>query len=71
MDHMLRELTELKYIRTGAYTHGNEYWGSIQQVNTDHMVMELSGFKYIRTGSCTRGNESWGSTREECFQAAE
>jgi len=42
MDHMLRELNELKYIRTGSYTQGNEPWGSTQQVNVDHMVTELN-----------------------------
>jgi hypothetical protein len=68
---MLRELTELKYIRTGSSTHGNEPWGSIQQVNTDHMVMELSGFKYIKTGSYTHGNEPWSFTAEEYVQPAE
>jgi len=41
MDHMLRDLNELKYIRTGSYTQGNEPWGPTQQVNMDHMVTEL------------------------------
>jgi len=42
MDHMLRELNELEYIRTGSYTQANEPWGSTQQANMDHMVTELS-----------------------------
>jgi hypothetical protein len=42
MDHMLRELYELQYIRTGSYTQDNEPWGSTKQVNMGHMVTELS-----------------------------
>jgi hypothetical protein len=41
MDHVVRELNELEYIRTGSSTQGNEHWCSIQQVNMDHMVTEL------------------------------
>jgi hypothetical protein len=42
MDHILRELNELEYIRSGSYTQGNKPWGSTQQVNMDHMVTALS-----------------------------